>query len=211
MKLLAQGSPASDSSPPEDFSATKKPAGVLQQFRFLLSPSADFVEKKFRDHRIFTVMVFMILAVVTPSIWLWDFVTDPVGAAHTVVFRLLYLLIFAVALAYGFAKRDQRVSPAMPMLGALLGEVLFAEILNRLDGGMTYGLAGFMYFMILAIIGFECFSLALNVAYTLLAAATPHLLALVGLAHPMREGLHPIRTGSLANLLAPPTGLAGGG
>jgi len=29
--------------------------------------------------------------------------------------------------------------------------------------------------------------------------------------HPMREGLHPIRTGSLANLLAPPTGLAGGG
>jgi diguanylate cyclase (GGDEF)-like protein len=183
MKILAQRSPASDSSPPEDFFITKRPTGVLQQFRCLLSPSADFVEKKYLDHRIFSAMVCLILAIVSPSLWVWDLVTDPVGAANTLVPRLLYLLIFAVALAYVFAKHDQHVSPAFPVLAALFGEALFIEILNRLEGGMTYGLAGFMYFMILGIIGLQCYSLLLNFAYTVLAAATPHLLAFAGLAH----------------------------
>jgi diguanylate cyclase (GGDEF)-like protein len=69
------------------------------------------------------------------------------------------------------------------MGAALSAEVLFMEILNRLNTGMTYGIGGFMFFIFMPVVLFQCFSLRLNLVYTFVAAFTPHLLAGLDFAH----------------------------
>lgn len=155
----------------------------FRQFHFLLFPGPDFVEQKFQDHRQLTIIVTVFLAILWPALWVWDFVTDPVGAANTIVLRLLFLLTFTLTLAFVYSKKGSPWLVAYSLLGGLAAEANFVEILNRLDGGMVPGLAGFMYCMFVAVLAFQCFSLALGLFYTVLAAALPHVMALFGLAH----------------------------
>ena len=155
---------------------------VFQQLQFLLVPTADFAEQKFQDHRSFTAIVGLILAVLLPSLWIWDYITDPVGAANTIGLRLLYLLMLLMTVGFVYGKRQRRLLVILSMFGAFAAEVLFLAILNRLDGGMVYGLAGFLYGMFLALLSLQCFSLLINIGYTLAGAAIPHLLAVLGLA-----------------------------
>ena len=155
---------------------------VLQQLLFLLAPTADFAEQKFQDHRAFTAIVGMILAILLPSLWIWDYITDPVGATHTVGLRLLYLLMALMTVGFVYGKNQRRVLVILSMFGAFAAEILFLAILNRLDGGMVYGLAGFLYGMFLALLSLQCFSLLVNISYTLAGAAIPHVMAVLGFA-----------------------------
>lgn len=155
----------------------------VRQFRFLLFPSPDFIQQKFEDHRQLTILVTALLTVLWPALWAWDYVTDPVGAANTVGLRLLFLLTVSLPIAFVYCRQLRPWLMAYSLLGALLAEANFVEILNRLDGGMVYGLAGFMYCMFLAVLVFQCFSLFVNLLYTVLAVALPHVMAWFGLAH----------------------------
>lgn len=155
---------------------------VFRQLLFLLAPTEDFAEQKFQDHRIFTAIVGLILAALLPSLWIWDYVTDPLGAAHTVGLRLLYLLMLLMTLGFAYGKSHRRLLVVVSMAGAFAAETLFLAILNRLNGGMVYGLAGFLYGMFLALLSLQCFSLRVNISYTLAGAALPHVLAVLGFA-----------------------------
>ncbi|MBS1158138.1 MAG: hypothetical protein H6R15_557 [Proteobacteria bacterium] len=161
----------------------ERPASFFQRLYFLFCPSPDFADQKFRDHRQLTIIVSAILALLWPALWGWDVVTDPLGAANTITLRLLFLLTFGLTLGFVFGERCRRSLAFAGLLGGLAMEANFVEILNRLEGGMVYGLAGFMYCMFLAVLVFQCFSLALNIGYTVLAAALPHALSWLGLAH----------------------------
>jgi len=158
-------------------------AGALTELlRGLLLPDDKSDGKKFEDHRRFTAVVLVILAVFLPLLWGWDYVTDPVGALDTIGLRLLFLLLIPVALGFWSGKARRRfLEIAMP-LTLLASEVVFVEILNHLDSGMVYGLAGFMYSMFISVLVGRCLSLASNIAYMLAAAALPQLVAAVGLA-----------------------------
>jgi diguanylate cyclase (GGDEF)-like protein len=153
------------------------------QLQFLLFPSADFADQKFQDHRGFTVIALVILSVFLPSLWVWDWITDPVGAANTIGPRLLYFLTLILAAGFVYGKSRPRLLAISNVFGALAAEALFVEILNRLQNGMVYGLAGFMYCMFLSVLSFQCFSLTLNIGFTLASATLPHLLALLGFAY----------------------------
>jgi diguanylate cyclase (GGDEF)-like protein len=153
------------------------------QLQFLLFPSADFADQKFQDHRHFTAIVSVFLSLLMPSLWIWDKITDPVGAANTLGLRLLYLPGLFMTLGFVYCKNSRRLLAFLNVWVVLAGEVVFVEILNRLEGGMVYGLAGFMYCLFLSVLSFQCFSLAINLSFTLAVAALPHGLAVLGFAH----------------------------
>ncbi len=150
--------------------------------RVLLFPGDRLDGKKFDDHRRFTAVVLVILSVFLPLLWGWDYVTDPLGARETIGLRLLFLLLLPVAFGFWSGKASRRfLALAMP-LTLLAGEAVFVEILNHLESGMVYGLAGFMYSMIIALLVGQCLPLLACVAYMLIAAALPQLIAVAGLA-----------------------------
>jgi diguanylate cyclase (GGDEF)-like protein len=158
-------------------------SGIFELGRFLLFPDADFADRKFKDHQAFTVVTLLVTGVCLAALWLWDMGTDPAGAVHTVALRCLFVpILFAVAwLIYSGKYRRVR---SLLLVGALLAaECIFVEILNRLNMGMTYGLAGFMYCSIFSIAMFQCFSLSVNFAYTLTSVSLPHFLGITGFAH----------------------------
>jgi len=156
--------------------------GLASLLRALLFPGERLTSKKFDDHRPFTAVMLGILAVFLPLLWGWDYVTDPVGARDTLGLRLLFLLLLPVAVGFWSGKARRRVLEVAMPLTLLASEAVFVEILNHLNSGMIYGLAGFMYGMIIAILVGQCLPLLSCVAYMLVAAALPQLMAAVGLA-----------------------------
>ena len=150
-------------------------------FGFVAEPK--YLQKKLEDHRIFSVAMFSLVACLGPTLWAWDYVTDPVGAHDTVGLRLFYFLLF-IAVSFAFKHLKNRRILAFISMGAILfAEVIFVEILNRLYTGMTYGIGGFMFFMFMPLVLFQGFSLRLNLSCTFVAAALPHLLATADFAH----------------------------
>lgn len=156
----------------------------LKDIRHLLSlefGDSVFLDKKLEDHRTFTIITSLIGACMAPSLWIWDFVTDPNGAENTIGLRFMFLFFLASTLGLKY-RLGRRFQAALAIATTLSVEVVFVEILNRLDSGMVYGIGGFMYFMVIPMIGFQGLSLAVNVTYTFLAALLPHALALAGVA-----------------------------
>ena len=177
------------------------PRTLTRSLRELLFPDEAFGRKRFEDHRRFTAVMLVILAVFLPLLWVWDYVTDPVGAQHTIGLRLMFLLLLPLAAGYWSGKaRRGFLEWAMP-LALLASEAMFVEILNRLDTGMVYGLAGFMYCMYITILIGQGLPLAKGIAYMLSAAALPELMAAMSLA----PGFSQARYGVL---LWPAAGLA---
>ena len=155
---------------------------LTELLRGQLFPDEDSASKKFEDHRRFTAVALGILAVFLPLLWGWDYVTDPIGARDTVGLRLLFLLLLPVTVGFWSGNARRRCLEIFMPLTLLASEAAFVEILNHLDTGMVYGLAGFMYCMFVSILVGQCLSLSANIAYTLAAAALPPLMAAVGLA-----------------------------
>jgi diguanylate cyclase (GGDEF)-like protein len=149
-------------------------------FGFVAEPA--YLQKKLEDHRAFSSAMFLLFACLEPALWSWDYVTDPAGAGDTLLLRLAYFPLFALAAAAFKYIRPRRALAAVSMGATLLAEIIFVEILNRLHFGMTYGIGGFMFFMFMPLVLFQGFSLRLNLCYTFIAAALPHLLADAGFA-----------------------------
>lgn len=151
-------------------------------WRQLLLPDQAFSEKKFQDHRHFSAVLLGMMSLFLPSLWLWDYITDPVGAMQTIGLRLSYLLIVFLAIAFRSDRiRNEVLRLALPVI-LLVGEGIFVEILNRLDSGWTDGLGGFMYAMLLSVLGGQGVPLTGAISFTLIAALLPHGMAMMGLS-----------------------------
>ncbi len=153
-------------------------------FGFVADPV--YLQKKLEDHRSFSMAMFSLFACMGTTLWIWDYVTDPAGARNTIGLRLFFLVFFAISFAFKHV-RNRRLLAFISMGSTLLAEVIFVEILNRLNTGMTYGIGEFMFFMFMPLVLFQGFSLRLNLSYTFIAAATPHLLAAVDFAHNFQQ------------------------
>ncbi len=138
------------------------------------------LNKKMHDHRHLTTVMFVMSAFLASSEWIWDFITDPVGAQNTIELRLIFLLL----LTYPFIFKQIRNRRTIEFIVAFTGLVatgIIVEILNRLHNGMSQGLGIFIYLLFLPIVMFQGFSLRVNIISTFLYAATPPVLALCGL------------------------------
>ncbi|MBN0987317.1 GGDEF domain-containing protein [Amphritea pacifica] len=151
------------------------PGTLIAGLRFLFFPDRDFLQKKYEDHRRFTIIVSAFLSVLWAALWGWDWVIDPVGADNTVVLRLFFLVALAYSLTLYFIRKSSSWLAIITVVGMLAAEANFILILNHLDNGIVYGLGGFMYCMFIAVLVFQCFSLITNIIYTLSATLLPHL------------------------------------
>lgn len=150
-------------------------------FSFLSEPE-DLLNKKLEDHRTFSAIMFFMTAMIGTSHWVWDYVTDPIGAQHTIGYRLLFLLLILYSFAFMHIKNRRVLEFASVMAGLLL-LINYVEILNRLHTGMVYGIGGFVFFLFLPLLMFQGFSVRVNIISTFLFAGLPQVLALVGIAH----------------------------
>jgi diguanylate cyclase (GGDEF)-like protein len=156
---------------------------LLSELKFLLSPGKDYLQRKYLDHRTFSIIITAVLAILWASLWLWDHVTDPLGAENTIILRLLYLSALFLSIALYFIQRVEAWLGVLFVAGMLAAELNFILILNHLKAGEMFGLAGFMYCMFIAVLTLQCFSLRVNIAYTLLACLLPHLASLLNIMH----------------------------
>jgi hypothetical protein len=150
---------------------------------FLLNPDAAFLQQKLDDYRKQCIILTAVIGTTGTSLWLWDYVTDPVGAMNTIWLRAM-IPVFAIPyLAALLLKVNIRWVPAAAFVTTLGWEITFIENLNRLSGGMTYGIGGFMYFFVMGILLLESLSLRVNLLYALSVALLPQVLAWLGFAH----------------------------
>lgn len=153
----------------------------LNIFRFLVEPE-DLLNKKLEDHRTFSAIMFFMTAMIGTSHWVWDYVTDPIGAQNTIGLRLLFLLLIIYSYAFMHVKNRRVLEFASVMAGLLL-LINYVEILNRLHTGMVYGIGGFVFFLFLPLLMFQGFSIRVSIVSTFLFAGFPQVLALAGIAH----------------------------
>ncbi|WP_457596638.1 GGDEF domain-containing protein [Hydrogenimonas sp.] len=159
---------------------------------YIVRPVTDeddaLLQKKLEDHRLFASAMYILGAFLGAGLWVWDYVTDPVGARHTLHLRALYLVFLGTP--WLFARlRDRKLLAAVLVAITLFTEAVYVEILTRLNMGMVYGIGGFMYYMLLPPLAFQAFSLRTGILFVLSALLLPHLMAWAGLA-PGFEHLH---------------------
>lgn len=137
---------------------------------------AEFQRLKQTDFRRPTLMIGFACAVLVFSLWLWDWSIDPAHAPDTVWLRVLLsasMLVYPLALLAGAGR-------LLPLVfyGMLLWlQVVFLWILARLDGGATYGMAGFMFWFIVPPMMSFILRLRDNILGNLAVLASPSLLA----------------------------------
>lgn len=148
--------------------------------RFLTEPE-PVLAKKWDDLRFFCSLMFVMPALVGVSHWIWDYVTDPIGAHHTIWLRLLFLSSLAFPFAFKYINNRHLLTYASVLLG-IIGLFVFVLILNRIHNGMTYGIGGFTFFLFIPLLMFQGFSVRINIFSTFIYAAFPQLLAVVGIA-----------------------------
>jgi diguanylate cyclase len=151
-------------------------------FSELLELGVDrkYLQKRMDDFRSISALMFFLGAPFTVGLWEWDYFRDPVGASNTLGLRLLFFPVFlGIGLAYK-RVRDYRQMSFIAVGGVLLTEIFLMEIFSRLDGGMAYGNGGFMFYCLVPMIGFLGLSLRYTIPYSLICAALPHLLAVLG-------------------------------
>lgn len=155
----------------------------FSEIRKLFLKDNDYFQKKLDDHKTISSLLFFIYAFLGPSLWMWDFAVDPIGAQDTIFLRLSFFFIFAISgLAFIYTSKVKLLF-SLSVFSIMVTEILFIIILNRLDNGMVYGIAGFMYFLFFGILTLQGFSLLYNFLYIFIIVIFPHFLAWFGIAH----------------------------
>jgi diguanylate cyclase (GGDEF)-like protein len=159
-------------------------------FSFLFE-SESLLNKKFEDHRIFSAIMFAMAALIGTSHWVWDYVTDPIGAQHTIYLRLLFLVLLAYSFAFMHVKKRRFLELASVTISLLL-LFNYVEILNRLNNGRIYGIGGYVFFLFLPLLMFQGFSIRVNIISTFLFAGLPQIFALLGIAHQFQHAQYAV-------------------
>jgi diguanylate cyclase (GGDEF)-like protein len=122
----------------------------------------------------------VLLGPLAASMWVWDYVVDPVGAQRTVGLRMLCLLLGFIPAAI-FVKVRNRFALQGTVLFALMGAVfMFCIIAARLQAGPVYALGGFMFFPLAVLLVCPGFSAEFGIGCAVATGLLPHVMALFG-------------------------------
>lgn len=153
-----------------------------QAWRQLIFPPIDFRQQRYAEHRAASILMTAVTALAGTSLWMWDYAYDPSGADGTMWLRLAIPPTSAPYLAALILSSHRRFAALAAAVAFAGWEWGFIEILNRLRDGMTYGLAGFMYFLMMPLLMTRGLSFITNVALTIGIALFPAVVFAVGLA-----------------------------
>jgi len=156
--------------------------GLLNDIWSLLHPTDDFCDWIFRENRTLAIFLYVVCGLQWSTLWVWDWVIDPVGAQETMVLRSSYLLGEGLALLFFLSRRRHWSLAAVTLLSAAFFLVIFLAILTRLQTGMVWGIGGFMYCTLISVVLFQCFSLAVNLFAIFALPLVPPFCAALGMA-----------------------------
>jgi diguanylate cyclase (GGDEF)-like protein len=151
------------------------------RFRELVFPEAQYLKRKMEDHRNLFATLQMTTVIAGCLMWFWDYAMDPVHAPSTLLLRLSHVVLL-INVYNALARTERRVHVLCTMLTGLWLVALYVLVLNRLDQGYAYGVGGFMYFMIMVLVLFQGFSWVFLVALSVMSAALPQVIAVLGFA-----------------------------
>ncbi len=151
-----------------------------------IDESKGLIYKKFKDHRLFTANVFLFGAFLGVILWIWDYITDPVGAKETIGFRCFFLILLIEYVLLRKWKNPYMLG-WLALFFTLLTLVDYLLILTHLEKGMIYGIAGFMFYMLLPPIAFQAFPLWINIISIMIVAAFPQLFAEAGFVNGFQQ------------------------
>ncbi len=159
--------------------AATQALSLRAELRRLWSPSAELSQRQLEDHRRRIAACLMVIGPLSLGFWLWDWANDPVGARATFALRLLYLLLIPTGLL-ALKLRRPRTMGLMLHLTLLWTVTLYSLLLTRMEGGMQFGMAGYLTFYFFALFMLPGLSVAWTPLYALLMPLVPHGLALAG-------------------------------
>ncbi len=116
--------------------------------RFPEPEEAAYNLGKFEELRRFTFRAFLALPPLIVGLWLWDWEIDPRAAPGTLVLRLgmaACLLPCIVALRWRMPLRQFTILQYATVLAT---QLFWLALLRRLDGGLVYGIGGYMYYVL---------------------------------------------------------------
>jgi diguanylate cyclase (GGDEF)-like protein len=150
--------------------------------RFDRATEAKYREAKFQETRVFAILVGFATVLLAVSLWGWDWVHDPIGAPAVLGTRLLMggiLLLYPLFLLSGM-RRD--LLPWLFYVLVLVTQGVFLYHLSLIQGGLVYGIAGFMYWFILPVFLGLPFGSLPNLFGLLSVAVLPNVLVPLGVA-----------------------------
>lgn len=152
--------------------------------RNIIFPDERYLITKFNDHRKFSIIMSILSNWACAGLWVWDHVIDPIGAQSTILLRIMMLFIgFIYTIALKKVKGYSIWIPVSMLVTTISWEIIFINILNRLDTGMIYGISGFMYFLLLPLLIMQGLPTRINIFYIITIATIPQVLAIAGIAH----------------------------
>jgi diguanylate cyclase (GGDEF)-like protein len=133
--------PSPDTPPPDNSAALPRLSG-----RFPEPDESAYHVRKFEELRRFTFRAYLALPPLVLGLWVWDWAIDPLNAPRTLVLRLgMAACLVPCILALRWAM-PLKAFTFLQYASVLATQVFWLAILRRLDGGLVYGVGGYMYY-----------------------------------------------------------------
>ncbi|MDZ5648311.1 GGDEF domain-containing protein [Nitrospirillum sp. BR 11828] len=158
-------------------------------------PDRAYVDDKFDHHRLFSTIMTVATSVTVSGLWGWDYVIDAEGAQRTIGLRLLMSLIILLHALLLHFRVSRRLTTAYAFLGAFTCQMLFIEVLNRLDHGMQAQFSGFLFFTFLPLLVMQYVPFTTGALFMVLIIALPPVAGVVGFAHGFEYVKYPLLLG----------------
>jgi diguanylate cyclase (GGDEF)-like protein len=130
-----------DTSPPDAPAVLPRRGGRSSE-----PDESAYHARKFEELRRFTFRAYLAVAPLVLGLWVWDWAIDPLNAPRTLVLRLgiaACLVPCILALRWNMPRKRFTL---LQYTCVLASQIFWLAILRRLDGGLVYGIGGYMYY-----------------------------------------------------------------
>lgn len=145
---------------------------------FLFSNDRTYLQRKFIEHRVFTCVVLVVFCGSGLFAWLVDFVSDPLAAKHTLLWRLTYVWLLIPAVLV-LKIRSYRTAAGLMIVCTII-DLLHSTAVARLLDVQALGVGGYLYFPMGAALACMGFSMRVNLLCIVVVTLLPPLLAFGG-------------------------------
>jgi len=142
--------------------------------------TSEFLEAKFRDHRIYTIRMLWLSAAVSSGLWIWDYVHDPLHSPETWFFRLMMGLPPAICAMYMMFFKPSRKIIQWAIVGVFTISIAsFYGVTMRVSDGMLCCNEGYMIYQLSVMLVTQSSSFPVIIIAHVANTILPHILGLV--------------------------------
>ncbi len=141
----------------------------------------EYYEHKKKYFTLFMQVNFILSPLAGMLYWGWDLLYDSKGAQSTLLLRFSFLFAILGFPLIRYIKNRFLWLLVYPVV-ILYALTLYMLILQRINGGFVGGMAGFLFFLIVAFAGSLGVPLWVGLIYTVFTTMVPHLLSFIGIA-----------------------------